>query len=76
MSTVIPPLSSGELTAANREGSSQFLPWLTVCVGITVLLTGASLLVGTSGIRMSLAWLLSPASSYVTGTIIEVGGGR
>lgn len=60
MSTVIPPLSSGELTAANREGSSQFLPWLTVCVGITVLLTGASLLVGTSGIRMSLAWLLSP----------------
>jgi NAD(P)-dependent dehydrogenase (short-subunit alcohol dehydrogenase family) len=24
----------------------------------------------------AVAWLLSPAASYVTGTILEIGGGR
>jgi iron complex transport system permease protein len=44
-------------TEAGR--SSRFALWLFACIGITVLLTASSLVVGTSSIRTSIEWLLS-----------------
>ncbi len=40
--------------------SSRMLLWLAACLAITMLLTGASLIVGTSSIETSLGWLLAP----------------
>ncbi len=44
-----------EYTASRRLGT-----WLLCCVGVTVLLTAISLLIGTTSIEDSLKWLLSP----------------
>ncbi len=55
------PLVSREALAPVGEGRpSPFVVWLFICVAVTALLTGASLVVGTSSIRASIDWLLSP----------------
>jgi iron complex transport system permease protein len=41
-------------------GSSRFALWLIACGAVTLLLTATSLVIGTSSIRTSIAWLLSP----------------
>jgi iron complex transport system permease protein len=41
-------------------GSSPFALWLGACCAVTLLLTAASLVIGTSSIRTSIDWLLSP----------------
>lgn len=44
-----------------RTGAGERLvPWLLCCLLLTLALTGASLLVGTSSVRTSLDWLLHP----------------
>jgi iron complex transport system permease protein len=42
-----------------NDGSSRFALWLIACGAVTLLLTGTSLVVGTSSIRTSIDWLLS-----------------
>jgi iron complex transport system permease protein len=42
------------------NGSSHFALWLIVCSATTLLLTAVSLVIGTSSIRTSIEWLLSP----------------
>jgi iron complex transport system permease protein len=53
-SVVIP---ASLLTAGDRP---RLYAWLAVCVAATALLTGASLVVGTSSLETSLGWLTSP----------------
>jgi iron complex transport system permease protein len=60
MSIAHASLSGEALALLGREQASRFLPWLTVCLGITLLLTGASLVVGTSDVHTSITWLMSP----------------
>lgn len=50
-------LHTGPLIDGDR---SRLYFWLAICVAATALLTGASLLVGTSSIETSLGWLTSP----------------
>jgi iron complex transport system permease protein len=58
MNTASPLVPGAEL--GRGEGrSSRFALWLFAGVAVTVLLTGASLVVGTSSIRTSIDWLLS-----------------
>lgn len=45
---------------SERSASTQLALWLCGCLIITLLLTGASLLVGTSSFETSLGWLVSP----------------
>jgi len=47
---------------AERRSSSRLALWLCCCLVVTVLLSGASLLVGTSNLETSLGWLVSPDS--------------
>jgi iron complex transport system permease protein len=49
-----------EVILLPTDHSSRLWWWLTGCIAITLLLTGVSLLVGTSSIETSLAWLLNP----------------
>ncbi len=51
---------AADAAALGRRPPSQYLPWVTACLAITLLLTGASLVVGTSGVRTSLGWFASP----------------
>jgi len=48
----------GSVPAAH-DGSRVFY-WLAACIATTLLLTGASLLIGTSSLETSLGWLLTP----------------
>jgi iron complex transport system permease protein len=41
-------------------GPSHFARWLIACGAVTLLLTATSLVIGTSSIRTSIDWLLSP----------------
>jgi len=47
-------------SGVGARDSSHMLLWLAVCLAITLLLTGAGLLVGTSSIGTSLGWLIAP----------------
>jgi iron complex transport system permease protein len=60
MSALNPVVSVEPLVHAGEAGSPRFALWLLACVGVTVVLTGASLVVGTSSMRTSIDWLLSP----------------
>lgn len=42
------------------HGSPRLLIWLCVCLALTLLLTCGSLMIGTSSIETSLAWLSTP----------------
>jgi iron complex transport system permease protein len=42
------------------EGSGKFKGWVCLYIGISLLLTALSLVVGTSSLRASVGWLLSP----------------
>jgi iron complex transport system permease protein len=71
-------------------GASRFALWLLACGAITLLLTFASLIVGTSSIRGSIDWLLTPEAqsnivlwhirlpravgSWLAGALLGVGG--
>jgi iron complex transport system permease protein len=50
-------LPTSRLTAGERP---RLYAWLAVCVAATLLLAGASLVVGTSNLETSLGWLTSP----------------
>jgi iron complex transport system permease protein len=54
-------------SSAGAESSSRLLLWIGCCLAITLLLSFASLLVGTSSLRSSLDWLASsdPQSQVV-----------
>lgn len=43
-----------------RQRSANFGSWVFVYLGLSLLLTAVSLIVGTSSVRASLGWLLSP----------------
>ena len=56
-----PPASLGfGAPGVESRVSSPMLLWLAGCLVITMLLTGASLIVGTSSIGTSVGWLLAP----------------
>jgi len=55
----VPAIGAGALDADGGE-SARFLGWVAVCLAITLVITCGSLVVGTSSIRTSLHWLLSP----------------
>ncbi|MGA2778746.1 MAG: iron ABC transporter permease [Steroidobacteraceae bacterium] len=56
-----PPTFLGlSVPGIESRSSSRMLLWLAVCLTITMLLTGASLIVGTSSIETSLGWLFAP----------------
>jgi iron complex transport system permease protein len=60
---VIRPASpDAELASPDDAGTSRFATWLIVCLTGTLLLTLASLVVGTSSVRTSIGWILSPAT--------------
>lgn len=44
------------------QHSGKFARWVLIYAGIAVLLTAVSLVVGTSSVRASLGWLMSPAA--------------
>jgi iron complex transport system permease protein len=61
--------SEGSADAAgisDAAGTPRFALWLLGCVLITLGLTAASLLVGTSSVRTSLDWLLAPQAQSDT----------
>jgi iron complex transport system permease protein len=43
-----------------ERASMRLATWVGCCVGLTVLLTGAGLLIGTSSLHSSLEWLFAP----------------
>lgn len=54
-------VTNGNALAWGGESPSyRFALWLMVCIAFTLLLTGMSLVVGTSSIRTSIDWLLAP----------------
>jgi iron complex transport system permease protein len=58
----VPRPEVAELIAVRggSAASARFRLWLTAWIAVTLLLTGGSLIVGTSSIETSLGWLLSP----------------
>lgn len=60
MSAANPVVPAAQLVHGGKGGWSRFALWLLACIAATVLLTAASLVVGTSSIRTSIDWLLSP----------------
>lgn len=60
LTRVIAEETLGPERAAKRSG--HFKRWVLIYVGASVLLTAVSLLVGTSSVRTSFGWLLSPAA--------------
>jgi iron complex transport system permease protein len=84
------PLAAADRAALGQHGGSQLLPWLTGCLVITALLTAASVVVGISGVRTSLAWLATPdalsdtvlwhirlpraVGAWVAGALLGLGG--
>jgi iron complex transport system permease protein len=54
------PVVPGAQLGRGAAGASRFALWLSVSIAVTVLLTAASLVVGTSSLRTSIGWLLSP----------------
>lgn len=47
-------------TLLRARADSRMVYWLAACVALTLLLTAASLLVGTSSVETSLGWLVTP----------------
>ena len=60
MNAANPVVPDDESTREVKHARSRFAQWLAACLVITALLTAGSLVIGTSSIRTSLAWLLSP----------------
>jgi len=61
VSAVQPTLADlGAAPLADAKSNRRLAPWLYYCLGITLLLTFMSLIVGTSSVETSLGWLLSP----------------
>ena len=60
MNAANPVVPDDESSREVKHARSRFARWLAACLVITALLTAGSLVVGTSSIRTSLAWLLSP----------------
>jgi iron complex transport system permease protein len=60
MSAVRPALSASPTASGVHPEPSRFAPWLFICLAGTLLLTGLSLIVGTSSVETSFNWLLSP----------------
>ncbi len=54
------PAVAGAAAEPARERESGFTVWVVACVCLATLLTASSLLVGTTGIRTSLRWMLAP----------------
>lgn len=44
------------------NGAGKYRRWILIYLGVAVLLTALSLVVGTSSVRTSLGWLMSPAA--------------
>jgi iron complex transport system permease protein len=60
MNAANPVVPDAVRAQAGESRSSRFAVWLFACAAVTMLLTGASLVIGTSSIRTSIEWLLSP----------------
>jgi iron complex transport system permease protein len=60
MSTPRPAMASIGLRRAAPHASSRLGVWIGCCLGVTLLLTLGSLVIGTSSIETSIGWLWSP----------------
>lgn len=60
MSALRPSVAQLELPLFAPDTGARLTAWLGVCIAVTLLLTGASLLIGTSSLGTSLGWLLNP----------------
>src|SRR5882757_5452241 len=57
----LPPALVGPTVVSGAAGAhSRLAAWLFCCLLVTLLLTGAGLIVGTSSLETSLGWLLAP----------------
>ena len=52
--------AEAEFSGQDSARSARLAFWFAGCLAVTLLLLGASLLVGTSSVETSLAWLLAP----------------
>jgi iron complex transport system permease protein len=55
-----PAARGAHILGGEAGGSTRFLLWVIASVAVAALLAGTSLVVGTSTVRTSIAWLLSP----------------
>jgi iron complex transport system permease protein len=60
------PAVSGTPLVISGERNSPFWWWLSACLTITLLLAAASLVIGTTSIRTSLAWLRTSEAYQAT----------
>jgi iron complex transport system permease protein len=60
MSALRPGVAELDLPLFAANTGSRLAAWLAACIAITLLLTAASLLIGTSSLETSLGWLLNP----------------
>ncbi len=61
-----PTVSDATVREVDRTGRHRTAPWLAAGLAFSLLLTFASVLVGTSSVRTSIAWMLSPDSQSST----------
>jgi iron complex transport system permease protein len=59
MSALRPGVVGIEVPLFPANTHSRLAAWLTACIAVTLLLTGTSLLIGTSSLETSLGWLLN-----------------